>query len=215
MTCTNISLFVFQVLFLVSWRRNIQGFDNWQWQKLNVFNFYVLICIIFRGKEDIDKMKTKIDPIYISNMYNKQETEIDRDHKPLLCLLPLSSTIPSPQRNCLHPQGHPVPAGPAEPRVTGLDVHRSTGMTANPSGNLTESMTIQKLCVNPPAKGWKKLSLSQPSQSESPGRWRNTNLYVNIDDTSLQQLTEVSIVVTCSHRTKTMKSTDPPSLLWS
>lgn len=127
----------------LSWSRNIQGFDNWQWQKLNVLHFYVLTCAFFRGKENIDKMKTKVDPIYISNMYNKQETEIDRDHKPLLCLLPLSSTIPSPQRNCLHPRGHPVPAGSAEPRVTGLDVHRSTGMTANPSGNHTESMTVR------------------------------------------------------------------------
>lgn len=58
-------------------------------------------------------MKTKVDSTHISNMNNKQETHIDRDHNPVLCLLPLSSTIPSPQRNCLRPPGHPCPRRPS------------------------------------------------------------------------------------------------------
>lgn len=78
-----------------------------------------------------DKMKTKVDPRHI---YDRRETEIDRDHNPLLCLLPSSSTIPSPQRN----MDIPVPAGPAPPPLYGLHVHRSTGTGINPSGNNTE-----------------------------------------------------------------------------
>lgn len=43
----------------------------------------------FREKKNQkDKMKTKVDPMYIPNMYDKKETEIDRDHNPSLCLLP-------------------------------------------------------------------------------------------------------------------------------
>lgn len=80
-------------------------------------------------------MKTKVDSTHISNMYDKQETHVDRDHNPVLCLLPLSSTIPSPQRKCLRPPGHPCPRRPSS--TSGLDVHGSTGTTVNPSGNQT------------------------------------------------------------------------------
>lgn len=84
-------------------------------------------------------MKTEVDSTHISNMYDKQETHIDRDHNPVLCLLPLSSTIPSPQRNCLRPPGHPCPCRPSSTSSIWARCpweHRET-TDANPSGNQT------------------------------------------------------------------------------
>lgn len=188
----------------------------WPWRvfKLNVSTVFSFDVGVFsERRKNKDKMKTEVDSTHISNMYDKQETHIDRDHNPVLCLLPLSSTIPSPQRNCLRPPGHPCPCRPSStssiwarcPRE-----HRDDRESKWKSKHSDCWTLLFALWLNP-TKGWKKrrILLLGPTKSDQPRQRcqletkEQNSSYVNINGGLVhvtpepevwQKLTEVSIV---------------------
>lgn len=141
----------------------------WPWRvfKLNISTVFSFdVGVLSEKRKNKDKMKTPHTFLTWTTSKRHILTEITiQCCVSYLCLQPshhLRGTA------SVH-QDIPVPAGPAPPQASGLDVHGSTGTTANPSGNQTFWTLLFALWLNP-TKGWKKrmILLFGPTKSDQP-----------------------------------------------